>query len=252
MPASRQTWTRWPGLPGRTGWCWSRTLPRPWARPTRGGWRAAWATWPRSASTTKNIISGEGGALTLTRADLVDRAEIIREKGTNRARFFRGQVDKYTWVDIGSSFLPGELVAAVLYAQLEEAGAILARRLALYDRYREAFAGLAGDGRVTLPHAPNDTTGNGHMFYLLLRDLDDRSAFIAHMRSAGINAPFHYVPLHSAPAGRRFGRAAEPVLAVTDQVSDRLVRLPMFFALEAGIERVIAVATEYFAPGPRR
>jgi dTDP-4-amino-4,6-dideoxygalactose transaminase len=200
---------------------------------------------------TKNIISGEGGALTLTRPELVERAEIIREKGTNRARFFRGQVDKYTWVDIGSSYLPGELVAAFLYAQLEQADSILARRLALYDRYRDAFAGLAADGRVQVPHAPNETTGNGHMFYLLMRDLDDRSAFIGHMRAAGINTPFHYVPLHSAPGGQKFGRSPGLPLSVTDDISDRLVRLPMFFALEDGIERVIEVVESYFGAGGR-
>jgi dTDP-4-amino-4,6-dideoxygalactose transaminase len=198
---------------------------------------------------TKNVISGEGGALALTRSDLVERAEIIREKGTDRSRFFRGQVDKYTWVDIGSSFLPGELVAAFLYAQLEQADAILVRRLALYDRYMSAFGALAADGRVGVPHVPNQTTGNGHMFYLLLRDLDDRSAFIAHMRAAGIITPFHYVPLHSAPAGRRLGRTAG-TLDATDDISARLVRLPMFFALEDGIEQVIEAALGYFRTFP--
>lgn len=198
---------------------------------------------------TKNIISGEGGALTLTRPDLVERAEIIREKGTNRSRFLRGQVDKYTWVDIGSSFLPGELIAAFLYGQLEQSEAILETRLALYDRYCAAFADLQAAGRVTLPKAPPDTTGNGHMFYLLMRDLEDRDAFIAAMREADIIAPFHYVPLHSAPAGLRYGRSAGD-LPVTNDISARLVRLPMYFALGSSIETVIATARSWLQQTP--
>lgn len=195
---------------------------------------------------TKNIISGEGGALTVTRRDLAERAEIIREKGTDRSRFLRGQVDKYTWVDIGSSFLPGELVAAFLFGQLERAPEIKARRLAQFDRYAAAFADLADAGRVTLPVTPPDTTGNGHMFYLLMRDMEDRQAFIAHMRDAGITTPFHYVPLHSAPAGERFGRTEGNGLPVTDDISARLVRLPLFWELGEGVERVIEVAHIYF------
>jgi len=198
---------------------------------------------------TKNIISGEGGALTLNRADLVERAEIIREKGTNRARFLRGQVDKYTWVDIGSSFLPGELIAAFLFGQLDQAPLIQNRRLALFDHYATAFADLESAGRVGLPHAPADTTGNGHMFYLMMRDIDDRDSFIAHMRQAGIITPFHYVPLHSAPAGLRYGRA-DAALPVTDAVSARLVRLPMYFGLGADIDRVISVARDYLRAKP--
>lgn len=198
---------------------------------------------------TKNIISGEGGALTLSRPDLIERAEIIREKGTNRSRFLRGQVDKYTWVDIGSSFLPGELVAAFLYGQLERVDEIKARRLAHYDHYMAAFMPEAEAGRVTLPKAPPGTTGNGHMFYLLTRDLDDRQAFIAHMRAAGIIAPFHYVPLHSAPGGQRFGRFHGNGLPVTDEVSARLVRLPLFFGLGDEIDRVTSVAKAYLAEG---
>lgn len=193
---------------------------------------------------TKNIISGEGGALTLNRADLIERAEIIREKGTDRSRFLRGQVDKYTWVDIGSSFLPGELIAAFLYGQLEKAETILQRRLALFDRYSRAFADYEATGRLGLPHAPPDTEGNGHMFYLMLRDSEDRDAFIAHMRAAGIITPFHYVPLHSAPAGLRYGRS-DGNLPVTVETSARLVRLPMFFRLQDDIDQVISVATDY-------
>lgn len=195
---------------------------------------------------TKNIISGEGGALTVMRPDLAERAEIIREKGTDRSRFLRGQVDKYTWVDIGSSFLPGELVAAFLHGQLEREPEIKARRLAQVVRYAEAFADLAGQGRVGLPVTPPDTTGNGHMFYLLMRDIKDRQAFIDHMRGAGIITPFHYVPLHSSPAGERFGRFTGNGLPVTDGISACLVRLPLFWGLGDGIERVIDVAQKYF------
>ncbi|MCZ8151135.1 MAG: dTDP-4-amino-4,6-dideoxygalactose transaminase [Rhodobacteraceae bacterium] len=189
---------------------------------------------------TKNIISGEGGALTVNRQDLVERAEIIREKGTNRSRFLRGQVDKYTWVDIGSSFLPGELVAAFLCAQLQHEELIRTSRLALFDRYKSAFADLQQRERVVLPWHSDDVTGNGHMFYLLMRDIDDRDALISHLREAGIIAPFHYVPLHSAPGGRRFGRA-DGDLPITDAAYSRLVRLPLFFTLGDEIERVIDV-----------
>ena len=196
---------------------------------------------------TKNIISGEGGALTLMRPDLVERAEIIREKGTNRSRFLRGQVDKYTWVDLGSSYLPGELIAAFLSGQLDHAQTIRARRLAIFDRYAAGFAGLEDTGRLRLPHVPPGVTGNGHMFYLLLRDIEDRDAFIAHMRGQGIITPFHYVPLHSAPAGLRYGRAAG-ALPVTDDISARLVRLPMFQALtDEGVDQIIRAARDYLA-----
>lgn len=201
---------------------------------------------------TKNIISGEGGALTLMRRDLVERAEIIREKGTDRSRFLRGQVDKYTWVDIGSSFLPGELIAAFLDAQLAQAEAIKLRRVAMFDRYAQAFADLAAEGRVRLPHVLEGAVGNGHMFYLMMRDIEDRDAFIAYMGAQGITTPFHYVPLHSAPAGRRYGRASGE-LPVTDDTSARLVRLPMFWALGDDIERVIDVArTALRTPGSLR
>ena len=199
---------------------------------------------------TKNIISGEGGALTINREDLCERAEIIREKGTNRSRFFRGEVDKYTWVDLGSSFLPGELIASYLLAQLEMMELINARRIAFFDRYMEAFSPLAATGRLNVVKQPSYATGNGHMFYLLLRNLEDRSRFIEHMRANGIITPFHYVPLHSAPAGQRFGRVEGP-MDVTDQTSEILVRLPMFFELGSRIEEVIDTALEYFGHAER-
>lgn len=194
---------------------------------------------------TKNVISGEGGALLLGREDLVERAEIIREKGTNRTNFLRRTVDKYTWVDLGSSYLPGELVASFLCAQLERTDQINAQRLALYDRYTAAFAGLAASNRLSLPQYPDHIIGNGHMFFVLLNTPQERSDFIAHMEAAGIRSPFHYVPLHSSPGGLKYGRTAGP-LSVTDSTAARLVRLPMFAGLDAGIERVIAVAHDYF------
>lgn len=193
---------------------------------------------------TKNIISGEGGALVINREDLVERAEIIREKGTNRSNFLKGHVDKYTWVDIGSSFLPGELVASFLFAQLEQFEEINNRRLTFFNRYMDRFRALQETGRVALPQKSNAAEGNGHMFYLLLRDVTDRDAFIKHMRSHEIEAPFHYIPLHDAPAGKELARA-HGSLAVTDDISARLVRLPMFFDLGTDIERVINVAHDY-------
>ena len=157
---------------------------------------------------TKNILSGEGGALTLNDPDLVERAKIIWEKGTNRSLFRQGFVDKYTWVDIGSSFLPGELVASFLFAQLEQAPAIMARRRALFDRYMEAFGDFPERYGVALPQWAEEVVGNGHMFYLMMPDADARTSFISAMRDRGIMAPFHYVPLHSA-----FGACRPPLWA---------------------------------------
>lgn len=187
---------------------------------------------------TKNILSGEGGALTLNSPDLVDRARIIREKGTNRSQFIDGLVDKYTWVDLGSSYLPGELIAAFLHGQLEHVGDVTRRRRQLFARYVEGFAGFPSRHGIGLPRWSPGVCGNGHMFYLLLRSAAQRSAFIAAMREAGIGTPFHYVPLHSSPGGQRFGRATGPMIH-TDRTAERLVRLPMFFDLDGGIERVI-------------
>jgi dTDP-4-amino-4,6-dideoxygalactose transaminase len=188
---------------------------------------------------TKNIISGEGGALLINDPRLVDRAEVIREKGTNRNRFFRGQVDKYTWVDIGSSYLPGEITAAFLWAQMQEADAITARRVDIWNRYHAAFKSFEQSGRLRCPVVPVDCNHNAHMYYLLLRDLVERTEFIGAMSRYDINCVFHYVPLHSSPAGQRYGRA-HGSLDVTNLQSERLVRLPMFFELsEAQQERVV-------------
>jgi dTDP-4-amino-4,6-dideoxygalactose transaminase len=190
---------------------------------------------------TKNVISGEGGALLVNREEFIPRAEVLREKGTNRSQFFRGQVDKYTWVDLGSSYLPGELIAAFLWAQMEEAEPITQRRLALWDRYHQAFAAAEAAGRLRRPIVPAHCQHNAHMYYLLLPSLEARTGFIAQMQEAGIHCVFHYVPLHSAPAGRSFGRA-EGALPVTDSASERLVRLPLWLGLEAHQDRVIEAA----------
>lgn len=192
---------------------------------------------------TKNIISGEGGALLINDDRFAERAEIVREKGTNRGQFFRGQVDKYTWVDIGSSYLPGELIAAFLWAQLEDASRITTQRILLWERYHDAFEELEQCGLVVRPLVPEDREHNGHMYYLLLPDLDMRTRFIAELRKRDILSVFHYVPLHNSPAGLRFGRAAGRLLH-TEAVSDRLVRLPMFNDLGDRQETVIEAIVE--------
>ncbi len=198
---------------------------------------------------TKNVISGEGGALLVNDERFAARAEILREKGTNRAQFFRGEVDKYTWVDIGSSYLPSELVGAFLWAQLEHSGEINAKRMRLCAAYREELAALEAGGRLRLPRAlPAGVTGNGHMFYVLLPDAAARARLIAHLKSLGIHSVFHYVPLHSSPAGRRFGRAAGP-MTVTDDVSGRLLRLPLYHGLDEADARRIAAAVRAFLGG---
>jgi dTDP-4-amino-4,6-dideoxygalactose transaminase len=193
---------------------------------------------------TKNLISGEGGALLLNSAPLVERAEIIREKGTNRSRFFRGQTDKYTWVDIGSSFLPGELISAFLWAQMEEAVSITARRLAIWDQYHLAFQDAENKGLIRRPIVPAACRHNAHMYYLLLPDLARRTRFIDKLRENQINAVFHYVPLHSSPAGSKYGRYPDS-LPVTDSIAERLVRLPMWIGLESEqpyvIEKILQV-----------
>ena len=188
---------------------------------------------------TKNIIAGEGGALLVNDPKLAERAEIIREKGTNRSQFFRGQVDKYTWVDIGSSFLPSELIAAFLWAQMEEADAITRRRLVIWEAYHEAFADLERRGKVVRPHVPANCSHNAHMYQLLLPTLEKRTAFIATLKAQGIHCVFHYVPLHTSPAGRLRGRASGD-LRHTLALSERLVRLPLWLGLEEFQSEVIA------------
>jgi dTDP-4-amino-4,6-dideoxygalactose transaminase len=187
---------------------------------------------------TKNVNCGEGGALIINNEEWVERAEILQEKGTNRSQFFRGQVDKYTWVELGSSFLTSEINAAYLWAQLEAADEITARRLEIWHAYHERFARLEAAGRARRPVVPDGCEHNAHMYYLLLEDVETRVRLIADLRKQGIQAVFHYIPLHSSPAGRRFGRTQRR-LGVTDRVSECLVRLPLWVAMsDAEIERV--------------
>jgi len=187
---------------------------------------------------TKNIISGEGGALLVNTPSFVQRAEILREKGTNRAQFFRGQVDKYTWVDVGSSFLPSELIGAFLWGQIEEAETIIANRRASFDRYLHALRPLQDAGCLRLPQVP-EGLANGHIFYILTESLAVREALTAALKEDNISAVFHYVPLHASPAGRRFGRAVGE-LPVTLATADRLLRLPLYFGMRPDeVDRVV-------------
>jgi len=187
---------------------------------------------------TKNVISGEGGALLINDPTFAARAEVIREKGTNRSQFFYGQVDKYTWLEFGSSYLPGEIIAAFLWAQLEEVQQITARRLALWSEYYRVSETLEVDGLARRPVVPSGCEHNAHMYYLLLKDLAARTEFIDAMKQQGITCVFHYVPLHSSPAGAKYGRAVGD-LAVTNDLSERLVRLPLWLGLDTEISNVI-------------
>jgi dTDP-4-amino-4,6-dideoxygalactose transaminase len=180
---------------------------------------------------TKNIISGEGGALLINDLTFIQRAEIIWEKGTNRSQFFRGQVDKYTWVDIGSSFLPSEIIAAFLWAQMEEAEAITRRRLDVWSLYHKAFEPLEKSGRLIRPSIPEGCIHNAHMYYLIMHDLEDRTKFINEMRVQGFNCVFHYVPLHSSPQGKLLRKIQTP-LPITEDFSNRLVRLPLWIGID--------------------
>jgi dTDP-4-amino-4,6-dideoxygalactose transaminase len=194
---------------------------------------------------TKNIISGEGGALLINDERFVERAEIIREKGTNRSLFFRGQVDKYTWVDVGSSYLPGEVIAAFLWAQMEEAEDITRRRLAIWDKYHAALALLEQSGKLRRPVISDNCQHNAHMYYVLLESLEKRTEMIAQLKSKGINAVFHYVPLHSSPAGKNYGRAIGD-MKNTNDLSDRLLRLPLWVGLEEQLDFVIETILDLF------
>ena len=197
---------------------------------------------------TKNYTAGgEGGATLINDAKLVERAEIIREKGTNRSQFFRGQVDKYTWRDLGSSYLMADLQAAYLWAQLEAAERINQQRLRLWQRYYDALQPLAATGRIALPVVPKECRHNAHMFYIKLRDSDDRQALINWMKEAEILTVFHYIPLHSSPAGERFGRFHGDDVFTTVE-SERLLRLPLFYNLTDNNQRtVISSLLSFFA-----
>jgi dTDP-4-amino-4,6-dideoxygalactose transaminase len=198
------------------------------------------ATAALSFHQTKNVASGEAGALLINDRDLMERAEVVREKGTNRTRFYRGEVDKYTWVDVGSSFLPGELIAAFLCAQLEAATDLTRRRQKIWDLYHAALEPLESGGCLSRPALPTHGHGNAHMYAILLPSVEARSEAIELCRERRISAVFHYVPLHSSPAGRRFGRAAG-ALPVTDDVSARLLRLPLWPEMtEEDVDFVVA------------
>lgn len=195
---------------------------------------------------TKNYSMGEGGALLVNNAAFIEKAEILREKGTNRAKFFRGQVDKYTWVDFGDSYLPSELNAAYLWGQLEAAEEINENRLNSWREYDKALRPLAEEGLIECPTVPEGCVHNAHMYWIKLRTLSERTAFIEYMKEHGILTVFHYVPLHSAPAGIKFGRFdGEDVYTTAD--SDRLVRLPMYYGLtDEDRNTVIAAAKSFF------
>ncbi len=196
---------------------------------------------------TKNLTSGgEGGLTIINDPALSERAEIIREKGTNRSRFLRGQVDKYSWVDLGSSYLMNEISAAYLWAQIEAREMIQGQRMAIHQAYGRALAGLVAEGRIEVQAHPPGSAHNAHMFYIKLRDLEERDAMALWLKTQGITAPFHYVPLHSAEAGQRFGRF-HGVDRYTTTESERLLRLPLFFGMtEAQQERVIAAVTAFW------
>ena len=195
---------------------------------------------------TKNYSMGEGGAILIRDPEKISEAEILREKGTNRSQFFRGQIDKYTWVDYGSSFLPSELNAAYLMAQLDQADAINHARLARWEQYYRLLSPLAAEGRIELPVIPKDCVHNAHMFYIKTRDLEERQALIQALREQGILAVFHYIPLHSSPAGKKFGRFHGEDRYTTKE-SERLLRLPMYYSLtEENVNDVVSVIEEFY------
>lgn len=179
---------------------------------------------------TKNVISGEGGALIINNEKFVERAEVIREKGTNRSKFFRGEVDKYTWVDIGSSFLPSDLIAAFLYSQLENMDKINKKRMEIWKFYHNLFEKYEEQGLVKRPFIPSNCSHNAHMYYILFDNLEKRTKFINYMKQNKINPVFHYIPLHSSPAGKKYGRKSGS-LNITNKISDTILRLPMYYTM---------------------
>jgi len=188
---------------------------------------------------TKNIISGEGGALLINSKEFVEKAEIIREKGTNRTQFNRGAIDKYSWVDVGSSYLPSDLIAAFLYAQLEHAETIIKYRSRIISLYNELLKPLEDSGFIRLPLIKNGRECNGHMYYIITGSKQERSSLMEHLSSRGISAVFHYVPLHSAPAGLKYGRTSG-FMKVTSDISDRILRLPLYYGItDSEVESVV-------------
>ncbi len=195
---------------------------------------------------TKNYSMGEGGAVLINHEENIERAEILREKGTDRTKFFRGQVDKYTWVDVGSSYLQSELNCAYLYAQLEHPEIINRDRLNSWNKYYEMLTPLAQAGFIELPFIPEGCTHNGHMFYIKTKDLEERAKLIAHLKKSGISAVFHYIPLHSSPAGKKFGRFSGEDKFTTKE-SERLLRLPMYYSLNKNeIEYVVEKINQFY------
>lgn len=195
---------------------------------------------------TKNYSMGEGGAILIKNEDMVEHAEIIREKGTNRSKFFRGEIDKYTWVDSGSSYLPGELNAAYLYAQLERANEIYENRMQAWKRYYEGLEEMQNKERIQLPKIPSGCKHNAHMFYIKTRDLKERTELIRYLKSNEIMSVFHYVPLHSAPAGRKYGKFHGEDIYTT-QESERLLRLPLYYKLDVDDQnRVIEFVNKFY------
>lgn len=190
---------------------------------------------------TKNIISGEGGAILINNKNLIDRAQIIRQKGTNRVTFDEGKANKYSWIDIGSSYLSGELISAFLFAQLEEAESITKRRLELWRTYHDAFKNLAKDGICEIPRKYDHITHNGHIFYLILKNKTQRDLFIDRMKQKKINCVFHYIPLHNSLAGKTYGRISGN-MKNTENISNQLVRMPLWINLD--IDRVISSTLE--------
>lgn len=196
---------------------------------------------------TKNYSMGEGGAIILKDNDLIELAEIIREKGTNRSKFFRGQIDKYTWVEAGSSYLPSELNAAYLWAQLQKADQIYKSRMNVWKKYYNAFQNLKNSGRIELPYVPDQCVHNAHMFYIKTHDLKERTNLISFLKQEGIMAVFHYIPLHSAPAGKKYGCFHGDDIYTTKE-SERLVRLPLYYQMEDWkVDRVIDAVHRFYA-----
>lgn len=194
---------------------------------------------------TKNYSMGEGGAILIKNQDMIELAEIIREKGTNRAKFFRGQIDKYTWVEAGSSYLPSELNAAYLYGQLEQADGIFNNRMNSWNRYYEAFKELADAKKIELPVIPEGCEHNAHMFYIKCRDLEERTNLINYGKEHDVIMVFHYIPLHSAPAGKRYGRFAGEDIFTTKE-SERLVRLPLYYGLSEEDQEIVIDTVKKF------
>lgn len=194
---------------------------------------------------TKNYTMGEGGTININSPEYIERGEIIREKGTNRTKFFRGEIDKYSWVDIGSSYLPSEMNAAYLYAQLEEADVINDYRLMIWERYYNGLYELKEEGKIELPYIPKDCVHNAHMFYIKLKNLEERTEMINFLREKGIYAVFHYVPLHTSQAGRKFGEFIGKDVYTTKE-SERLMRLPMFYGLKPEVVDYIVDCVKSF------